>query len=97
MDVAVFCATGVAVVLLIWVGPGRRFRWAFGGGLSFAEKFPPISDDEFVACCTPGTSRRVALTVRRIVAEHLAIDYGRIHPSMRFVEDIGGNRSHPAE
>ena len=57
----------------------------------FEKKFPPISDDEFLARCTPGTSAEVALKVRRIIADHLAVSYERIHPSMSFIEDIGAD------
>ncbi|HEY1188853.1 MAG TPA: hypothetical protein VGE74_14455 [Gemmata sp.] len=55
------------------------------------ERFPPIPDAEFLARCTPGTDPEVALKVRRIVAEHFAIGYGHVHPSVRFVEDIGAD------
>jgi hypothetical protein len=56
---------------------------------AFHEKFPPITYDEFVARCAPGASRHVALTVRRIVAEHLGVEYDHVYPSMRFIEGIG--------
>jgi hypothetical protein len=91
MDVAIFCAAGAAVILLIGVGVARQYGWVFAADPSFDERFPPISDDEFVARCTPGTSRRVALTVRRIVAERLAVRYDQVHPSMSFIEDIGAD------
>lgn len=55
------------------------------------EHFPPISDEEFLARCTPGTRPEVALTVRRIVAEQLGFEYERIYPSSRFVEDLGAD------
>jgi hypothetical protein len=56
---------------------------------AFAEKFPPISDAEFLARCRPGTDPAVALKVRRIIAEHLAVEYERVYPSSRFVDDLG--------
>ena len=56
---------------------------------AFEERFPPITDDEFMALCRPGTSRAVALKVRRIVADQLGVDYDRVYPSSRFVEDLG--------
>ena len=59
--------------------------------LQFEERFPPISDAEFLARCRPGTNPEVARTVRRIVAEHFAIEYARVHPSMTFIEDIGAD------
>jgi hypothetical protein len=76
------CVAVALLVYLLGVLPAAK---------EFESRFPPISDDEFVARCTPGTSRRVALTVRRIVAEHLAVEYERIHPSMRWIEDIGAD------
>ena len=53
------------------------------------EQSPSISDDEFMALCKPGTDRRIALGVRRIVAEQLGVDYYHIRPDTRFVEDLG--------
>ena len=56
---------------------------------SFEARFPPITEDEFVAACAPGTKRFVALGVRRTIAESLAVDYERIHPSARLAADLG--------
>jgi hypothetical protein len=53
------------------------------------KSFPPISDAEFVARCTPGTHPQVALKVRKIVADNLGVEYARLYPSTRFLEDIG--------
>jgi hypothetical protein len=64
---------------------------AMRGRATFHERFPPISDAEFLARCRPGTDPRVALKVRRIVAHHFAIDSARVYPSMRFVEDLGAD------
>ncbi len=80
------CVGCLMVLMLIAAGFLAAQRQA-----EFEERFPPISDAEFLAYCTPGTTPRVALKVRRIIAEHLAIEYGRIHPSMSFVEDIGAD------
>jgi hypothetical protein len=57
----------------------------------FEERFPPISDAEFLARCSPGVDPAVALKIRRIVADHFAIEYERVHPSMTFIEDIGAD------
>lgn len=46
----------------------------------FEERFPPISDAEFLARCPPGTNPEVAIKVRRMVAAHFAIEYERAHP-----------------
>jgi hypothetical protein len=56
---------------------------------AFEARFPPISDSEFIARCRPGTDPAVALRVRAIVADCLSIEYERIYPSSRFVEDLG--------
>jgi hypothetical protein len=72
-----------SVVVCVVVAGRRRER--------FEERFPPISDAEFLARCAPGTRPEVALKVRRIIADALAVDYERVHPSMRFTEDIGAD------
>ncbi len=53
------------------------------------EKWPPISDDEFIRRCTPGVDRERALKVRRIISDQLGVDYDRVYPEQRFVEDLG--------
>lgn len=53
-----------------------------------SDRWPPIDDDEFVRRCTPGVSRDTALRVRRIVAEQLGVEYSRVYPEQRFVEDL---------
>lgn len=58
---------------------------------SLEERFPPISDAEFLARCKPGTDPSVALKVREMVAEHFAIEYARVHPAMTFIEDLGAD------
>jgi hypothetical protein len=55
----------------------------------FEARFPPISDAEFLARCPPGTDPEVALKVRRIVADHFPVEYERVYPSTRFIEDLG--------
>jgi len=57
----------------------------------FRKRFPPISDAEFVARCTPGTDPTIALRVRRIVADNLGVEYDRIYPSMGFIDDLGAD------
>ena len=56
---------------------------------SFKRRFPPISDEEFLARCKPGTSPEVALKVRRIIAREFGVDYARVYPTTRFVNDLG--------
>jgi hypothetical protein len=83
-DVLVGSAVVLAAALAI-------AAWMWRERVAFRERFPPISDAEFLARCRPGVDRDVALRVRRLVAEHFAIEYERVHPSMTFVEDIGAD------
>jgi hypothetical protein len=76
---------GVGLVVLLVCAVRQRDRERFN------EQFPPISDDEFIARCSPGTNPKVALKVRRIVADCLGVEYDRIYPSSRFVEDLGAD------
>jgi hypothetical protein len=73
----------VASVLLgigVWLERRKRIR--------FESNWPAMSDDEFLAACSPGTSRDTALRVRRIIAEQLGVSYERIHPDQHFVDDL---------
>ena len=56
---------------------------------AFEKQFPPISDTEFMSLCPPGTKPTIALKVRRIFADQLGVEYERIYPSSRIVEDLG--------
>jgi hypothetical protein len=58
---------------------------------AFRKRFPPISDAEFLALCPPAVSPEVALKVRRIVADHFAVEYERVHPSMGFVDNLAAD------
>lgn len=73
------CLLGITIYLLVCLTdaiPDKR-------------KWPPISDDEFMAKCSPGVSRDTALRVRKIVSEQLGVDYERVHPDQEFVRDLG--------
>jgi hypothetical protein len=87
MDLILLCVSGFIFLLFLCVCfiIAKRLREAF------EERFPPISDAEFLSRCTPGTNPKVALKVRRIVADSLGIEYGRVYPSSRFVEDLGAD------
>jgi hypothetical protein len=77
------CAAVAVALIVFCVVKERRVR------ADFEERFPPISDEEFLARCQPGTDPKVALGVRRIIAEVFAIEYERVHPSMRLTKDLG--------
>jgi hypothetical protein len=72
----------ILAVSIVWE---RRRRAAFN------ERFPPISDEEFMAGCPAGTNPAVALKVRRIVADSLGVEYARVYPSSSFVGDLGAD------
>lgn len=55
---------------------------------SLRERFPPISDEEFMTRCRPGTRPEIALKVRRIIADCLAREYDCIYPGSRLVADL---------
>jgi hypothetical protein len=83
MTAILVCAVAVLTSLLVCV--------AVKTGDGFKDRFPPISDAEFLARCALGTRPEVALKVRKIVADHFAIEYEHVYPSMSFVEDIGAD------
>lgn len=55
----------------------------------FAERWPPIDDDEFLCRCPPKTDRNTALTVRRIMSESTGFPYENIYPDQKIVGDLG--------
>lgn len=57
----------------------------------FEQRFPRLSDQEFLIRCRPGTNPSVALKVRELVAFHFGMEYSRIHPSLRFIRDLGAD------
>lgn len=73
-----------ALILFVLAAVADRAR-------ALRERFPPLSDAEFLALCPPGTNPAVALKVRAAVAEYFAIEYERVYPSMTFVEDLGAD------
>jgi len=75
----------VAIVFVLWA-VGRCFP-VFGQ--SFKEKWPAISDKEFMERCTPGTGRETALKARRIIADQLGVPYEHVYPEQKFVDDLG--------
>jgi hypothetical protein len=83
MILVAVCVPILFIALLVFLAMRSR--------ADFDAKFPPISDAEFLARCSPGVNPEVALKVRRIVAEHFAIEYECVYPSMTFIEDIGAD------
>src|SRR3954471_3536309 len=90
MDVDLILVSAVIVGLFIAVALANLAD-AIRNRTESEEGFPPISNTEFMARCTSGTSPEVALKVRRIVADRLAVNYEQVYPSTRFVEDLGAD------
>ena len=72
----------VAAVLIMLMG-------RLSADVPCKDKWPPISEDEFIRRCSPGVDRARALKVRRIISEQLGVDYDRVYPEQRFIEDLG--------
>jgi hypothetical protein len=73
---------GAVVAVIAAVILERRQR------AEFNERFPPLSDAEFMALCPPGTNPAIALKVRRIFSNQLGVEYERIYPSSRIFGDL---------
>ena len=86
MMVGIMLAFAVSIIIVVGAVLAERRRRS-----EFEERFPPISDDEFLARCGPGTNPEVALRVRKIVSHQMGVEYERIYPSTRFVEDLGAD------
>jgi hypothetical protein len=91
MSIIPFVLASILVFLVLVVVSRTLVILSKGYRERLEERFPPISDVEFLARCTPGTNPQVALKARRIVADGLGVDYERIYPSSRFVEDLGAD------
>jgi hypothetical protein len=76
-------ASVVFLSIVVWIGIRRQAK--------FREKFPPISDAEFMALCPPGTRPEIALRVRKIISDSLNVEYERIYPSSRLNQDLGAD------
>lgn len=77
------------IIGLVLVAIVLALIWGAAPDVPRKDKWPPISEDEFIRRCSPGVNRERALKVRRIISEQLGVDYDRIYPEQRFVEDLG--------
>lgn len=93
MTVVLFLLAMLVVFLLLrmldFFAEGWKLQFPFSDGMTFEERWPAISDDEFMQRCPKGTRRETALAVRRIVSEQLGLPYDHIHPDQNFVNDLG--------
>jgi hypothetical protein len=80
--IAIAIVLAVVVACVVWAKQGRA---------AFDERFPPISDTEFLAKCPPVVNPVVALKVRQLIAKHFHVEYERVYPSTSLIEDIGAD------
>lgn len=76
-----FLLAALIVLCICWACAKRRQA-------AFENRFPPISDAEFLARCSPGTDPSVALRVRKVLSDCLYVEYEEIYPSSR-LKDLG--------
>ena len=76
------------LIILVFSSAFALFVWWNVGDVPDQNKWPSISEDEFIRRCPPGVDPERALKVRRIIAEQLGVDYDRVYPEQRFVEDL---------
>ena len=76
-------------MFLVWAVSWVSYACYLFEEVRFEQRWPVLSDQEFLARCSPGVDPRVALGVRRIVAKQLGVAYERIHPDQSFVNDLG--------
>ena len=93
MLIAEFQATDIYVALGLVVFVALLFRLLTlmefeSMSRGFNKRWPPISDDEFIARCHSGVNRDVALRVRQIVSEQLGVPYDQIYPEQNFADDL---------
>jgi hypothetical protein len=86
MELTLACFAVLAVMVAFVV---CEYFWSKRRRQSFNQRFPPITDAEFVERCGPGTNPEIALRVRRIVSEQLNVEYERIYPESSFADDLG--------
>lgn len=84
MKSSLFVALGAAGAIIGCAGVS-----AWRERRSFEERFPAISEAEFMDRCGPGTDPQIAARVRRILAECLDMDEERIYPGSRLQNDLG--------
>jgi len=77
---------GFTAAIVVFIVMASIFEWVREA--EHNKRFPLISDEEFIRRCGPGTNPEIAIKNRRIIAMQLNVEYDRIHPSSRFVEDL---------
>ncbi|MFT5523538.1 MAG: hypothetical protein ACI9G1_005402 [Pirellulaceae bacterium] len=75
----------VVALLVLVAGLALIVFWSTKAPAVLAN-YPPISDEEFLARCSPGVNPKMALRVREIVAVQLGIDYERVCPELKFAD-----------
>lgn len=76
----------VVVLAVAAAGLGLAYSAHCERRSKFYEKYPPISDQEFVRRCGPDVNAERAIKVRHLIAHQLGVPAERIHPETRFDE-----------
>ncbi|MEM9703336.1 MAG: hypothetical protein AAF907_12920 [Planctomycetota bacterium] len=84
------------VIPLCWFVAGLASTLAVGLWLQVAAeekeeweaRWPPISDEEFLARCSPGVDPQIALTVRTIFSDISLIPREQIYPEQSLIRDL---------
>lgn len=77
------------VVSLLFVMSFTSENAVIGMGKDFDEKWPVISDEEFVRLCSSEVDLEVARKVRDILSNMLGVERARIHPQQNLMDDLG--------
>ncbi len=83
--IAILLTMAISLPCLVW-WLRRSQANLFDRFDAFEQKYPPLTDEEFLQRCAPGTDPEVAFTVRRIIAEQLCIPVERIYPDQTWAD-----------
>ena len=89
MDAFDWCLAALGMIVLVVVVVVSHRTPSVLSPSDFNTRFPPISDEEFLRRCGPGTNAEIALKVRDIIARQLAIPVNQIYPEQYLVSDLG--------
>ena len=81
LEIVVLVISVSLLFAVAWVCEQKK--WA-----QFNERYPPMTDPEFIQRCSPGTDPEVAIKIRHILSDSLGIPVERIYPDQNF-SDLG--------
>jgi len=72
----------IAISMMFVVAVDRKVEQRFN------KRWPPISDDEFLAKCSSSIDPEIALRVRAIISDVYGIPYNQIYPDQNLIDDL---------